>query len=174
MHECRRICCVCREKGKPLVLHHTNEWAESHSHDEELLVVICANCHGEAHTKRELSRNLTPEELLNHRALWAARVAELEASILLDRDANRDALGIAPLWDYFNHRRISRTAAELSIDPKSLPSFARIAQAAPLDDTGAIDWSVILAGSPNQSRYMYEGFIRNADGVYNYFSDLLG
>jgi len=98
----------------------------------------------------------------------------LEASILLDRDANRDALGIAPLWDYFNHRRISRTAAELSIDPKSLPSFARIAQAAPLDDTGAIDWSVILAGSPNQSRYMYEGFIRNADGVYNYFSDLLG
>lgn len=173
MHECRRICCVCREKGKPLVLHHTREWAESHSHDEELLVVICANCHGEAHTKRELSRNLTPGELLNHRALWAAKVTELEASALLDRDANRDAMGIAPLWDYFNHRRIARMAAELSIDPASLPSFTKIVRTASLDGTGAIDWSVIHAGSPAHTRYMYEGDIRNADGVYRYFSDLL-
>ncbi len=173
MHECRRICCVCRESGKSLVLHHTHEWAESHSHDEKLLVVLCANCHGEAHTKRELGRNLTPEELLEHRALWAAKVAELEARSLLDGDASRHPLGMEPIWDYFNHRRISRTAAELSIEPSSLPSFARIARTAPLDDTGAIDWSAVHKGSGVHARYMYEGNIRNSDGVYNYFSDLL-
>lgn len=172
MHECRRICCVCREKGKSLVLHHTREWAQSHSHDEELLVVICGDCHGEAHTKRELGRNLTPEELLRHKALWAAKVTELEANSLLDRDANRDALGLAPLWDYFNHRRISRTAAELSIDPTTLPSFAKIARSALLDDAGGIDWSGIHASSAARARYMYDG-IRSADGLYNYFADLL-
>lgn len=173
MHECRRICCVCREKGKSLVLHHTHEWAGSHTHDEEFLVVICANCHGEAHTKRELGRNLTAEELLNHRALWAAKVTELEANSLFDRSTHHDALGIAPIWDYFNHRRISRIAAELSINPVSVTSFARISGTAPLDETGAIDWSVVHADSNRHASYMYDGDIRNADGIYNYFSDLL-
>ena len=123
MHECRRTCCVCREKSKSLVLHHIREWAKSLSHDEEFLVVICANCHGEAHTKRELGRNLTADELLRHRELWAAEVAEFDARALLDPDANRNALGMPPVWDYFNHLRISRIAAELSIDPTALPSF---------------------------------------------------
>ena len=173
MHECRRICCVCREKDKSLVLHHTREWAKSHNHDEELLVVICVNCHGEAHTKRELGRNLTPEELLKHRTLWATDVAALDARALFDADENRNALGMAPLWDYFNHRRISRAAAELSINPKALPSFARIAGKAPLDELGAIDWPTVHSGSASHAHYMYDGDIRNADGVYTYFADLL-
>ena len=173
MHECRRICCVCREKGKSLVLHHTREWAGSHTHDENFLVVLCANCHSDAHTTRKLGRNLTPEDLLEHKALWAARVAELEASSLLDRDNTRDALGMAPLWDYFNHKRISRIAADLSIDPASLPSFHKIARTASLDSDGAIDWSIIRERTANQTRYIYDGEISNADGVYGYFSDLL-
>jgi hypothetical protein len=171
MHECRRICCVCRQPDKSLVLHHTREWGNSHSHDEEFLVVICANCHGEAHTKRELGRNLTPEQLLKDRELWAARVAELEAQALFDADSNRNALGMTPLWDYFNHRRIVRAAAELGIDANTVPSFARIAGRAPVDELGAIDWSVVRSAS--QSPYMYDGDIRNADGVYSYFAELL-
>jgi hypothetical protein len=172
MHECRRTCCVCREKGKSLVFHHTREWANSRSHDEQFLVVICANCHGEAHTKRELGRNLTAYELRNHRKTWATKVAELDARALFDPDANRNALGMAPLWDYFNHRRISRIAAELSIDPTELPTFARISATASIDELGAIDWPTVHAGSTSMD-YMYAGAIRNADGLYNYFADLL-
>lgn len=173
MHECRRVCCVCREQGKSLVLHHTREWAKSRRHDEEYLVVLCANCHGEAHTKRELGRNLTAEELLRHRSLWAAKVAESEAKILFDTDANRDILGQPPVWDYFNHRRIARIATDLGIDPNSLPTFRRIAHSAPVDALGAIDWPRVTGGSASRAHYLYDGDIRNADGVYSYFAELL-
>ena len=169
-----RICCVCRQPGKSLVLHNTRECGKSHSHDEEFLVVICANCHGEAHTKLELgpkphsgttsvkTRNSGPHE-------WA----EPEAQALFDPDSHRNALGMTPLWDYFNHRRIVRAAAELGIDPNPVPSFARIAGREPVDELGAIDWSVVRSGAASQSQYMYDGDIRNADGVCSYFAELL-
>lgn len=172
MHECRRVCCVCRERGKSLVLHHTREWAECRIHDEALFVVLCANCHGEAHTERKLGRNLSPEQLLNHRRLWAAEVAELDAKALLDGH-EPDRLFMSPMWDYFNHRRISQVAADLGIDHTSFLSYARIAGAAPIDKTGALDWPTVHSGSAQHASYIYEGGVHAADGLYRYFSDLL-
>jgi hypothetical protein len=171
MHECRRTCCVCREKGRSLVLHHTREWVKTHRHDEDCLVVICANCHGEAHTKRELGRNLTADELLAHRKLWASEVTRLDAAVLFDNSEETHPLG-APTWDYFNHRRLWRTAVDLGIDPIELPSYARLRDRASLDDSGAIDWYSLRAQS-KKSQYIYQGDLRNADRTYIYFGEML-
>ncbi len=89
-----------------------------------------------------------------------------------DSDTKRNTL-TTPLWDYFNHRRISRIAAELSIDPTELPSFARVRGTAPLDALGAIDWAKIHASNASRAHYMYDGDISNAQGLYKYFADLI-
>jgi hypothetical protein len=100
-------------------------------------------------------------------------VAESEAQALLNPEANKDTLGMSPLWDYFNHRRISRAASDLSIDFKALSSFAKVQYVAPLDELGGIDWPTVHSGRGNRTPYMYDGDIRCADGVYSFFSELL-
>jgi len=172
MHECRRTCCVCREKGKSLVLHHTREWAKTRQHDEEFLVVICVDCHAEAHTKRELGRNLTGDDLLRHRKLWASDVTKLDAAAIFDSSAETHPLGV-PTWDYFNHKRLWRTAIDLGLDPTNFPSYARLRNRASLDDSGAIDWHSLRGDSKERAEYLYDGDIRNADGTYIYFGEMI-
>lgn len=53
-HECRRTCCVCRKPRRPIVIHHLVRWEESRSHSKDNLVVLCPNCHSEAHTRTRL------------------------------------------------------------------------------------------------------------------------
>ena len=173
MHECRRTCCVCRKANHSLVLHHLDEWAKSRSHDEKSLVVLCLHCHGEAHTKRGLGKDLTSNDILGHKKLWAKRVRETEARILFDRSSRASLLGLGPVWDYFNHRRIIRTAHELSIEPMSLAGFSSLGANAPVDQNGAIDWDVIQSNGKTTTGFIYSGAMRNSDGVYSYFSDLL-
>jgi hypothetical protein len=148
-------------------------WATSHSHDEDLLVVLCINCHAEAHTTRELGRNLTSEELLKHKEIWTSFVSRSDAQTLLSRNARPELLGFLPVWDYFNHRRIVRTATQMGIDPTSMPSYASLGQNANIDVDGGIDWGAISNDRRDTTSFMYEGAIRNAEGVYNYFADLL-
>jgi hypothetical protein len=48
-----------------------------------------------------------------------------------------------------------------------------LAGRAPLDELGALDWPKIHQGNSSRATYVYDGDIRNADGVYRYFADLL-
>ena len=60
----KMTCSYCHEIGKNITIHHIEEYAGSKDHFEENLIVLCLNCHGEAHTKRDLGKNLTSEALI--------------------------------------------------------------------------------------------------------------
>lgn len=62
------VCVVCQAQG--CHIHHIDT---DHSNDEEEnLVCLCTKHHDEAHTKRELSQNLTPDALRHAMQAWCS------------------------------------------------------------------------------------------------------
>jgi hypothetical protein len=72
LFKARWTCCICRNEKKSVVIHHLVPWSQSKCHDEDNLVVLCLDHHGEAHTKRQLSLSLTADRLRAARELWYA------------------------------------------------------------------------------------------------------
>ena len=99
-------CAVCQNKADHI--HHINK--VNSDNRVENLVALCAQHHDEAHTKRELSQNLTPDRLLKLRSHWYADLTErraLAASVTLQRRKYGDSsFGSFASWGYINHRRV--------------------------------------------------------------------
>lgn len=128
LHDSRNMCCVCRIRNRGVLLHHIDEWRESRSHDEDNLAVICLDCHDKAHTHRELSRELTSEQIRFHKAEWTSFVRTQDvANIFKTASFN---LGHA-MWDYFNHARLPDLAASKGLDLSQLANFETNANASP-------------------------------------------
>ncbi len=75
-----RTCCICHSTGEPIVVHHIEEWASSHSHAEKNLAVLCLKHHDDAHTKLGTSLKLPASEIREWKKKWIARVAILRRS----------------------------------------------------------------------------------------------
>lgn len=88
LYESRMTCCVCRDRSQGIIVHHIQEYSSSRSHAEDNLVVLCLNHHGEAHTKRELQLNLTPERLHEFKKRWLKDVKQYD-----HREAQRANIG---------------------------------------------------------------------------------
>ena len=100
LFECKRMCCICRDSKKPIIIHHIIEWSTSHSHNENNLVVLCLEHHDLAHTKKQLSLSLGHEELRSAKALWIEEVKKQDTRTILglsNFDYSR--------WDYINLNR---------------------------------------------------------------------
>lgn len=82
-------CCICRDAKKAVIVHHLVPWSESRSHAEDNLVLLCLDHHGEAHTTRQLSLNLTPERIRDARTRW---YAEAQAANLLESQRVADMI----------------------------------------------------------------------------------
>ena len=82
LYKSRRTCCVCRETERSIIIHHIIEWSESKSNEESNLVVLCLLHHDEAHSKKELSQNLTPERIKAAKTKWENEVLTLDKEIL--------------------------------------------------------------------------------------------
>lgn len=54
----RFVCCICHNVHKGIVVHHIDEWTNSHDHSVENLAVLCLDHHDKAHSKSSISRNL--------------------------------------------------------------------------------------------------------------------
>lgn len=81
MSTSRRTCCICRNEKSPIVIHHIIPWSESQDHSEDNLVILCTHHHEEVHTKRELSKNILPDELKSAKEAWLKKVEELDLMI---------------------------------------------------------------------------------------------
>lgn len=90
-------CCVCGKTSGGIIVHHIEKYSESHSHDEDNLVVLCLNHHGEAHTTRELDLNLTQDRLRQFKKLWLERV----------KQSDREALSANPEYSYQSINQIA-------------------------------------------------------------------
>lgn len=106
LHESKRICCVCRDPSKSVVIHHLVEWSISKDHSEGNLVVVCLEHHGDAHTKKNLAISLTSAQLKQHKLKWLSTV---------EKDDSKAVKGFMPLqggahWDYINLTRLFELA----------------------------------------------------------------
>jgi Protein of unknown function (DUF3298) len=68
-----RICCVCRERRKPVQIHHLDE--DPSNSTEDNLAVLCLDCHHETQIKGGFARKLDAHQIVLYRDDWYAVVA---------------------------------------------------------------------------------------------------
>lgn len=99
LYRAARTCCACRTPGAPVQVHHIDQNPANNA--EGNLIVLCQNCHDDAHTKRALSKNLTPGLLKKFKREWEEEVAN-RASYAMTPRANLSQA----IWTYVNHQRL--------------------------------------------------------------------
>lgn len=107
LYDSQYKCAVCHEPA--VHIHHIDDDPSNNS--EENLICVCANHHGEAHTKRELAQNLTAERLKDARETWTKlvrehRIASASVSGQLGRVGPTSFMSVGITWGYINHRRV--------------------------------------------------------------------
>lgn len=65
-------CCVCREKGRSVQIHHIDEDPSNHSCEN--LAVLCLEHHEQTHIRGGFGRKLLADEATQYRDDWLARV----------------------------------------------------------------------------------------------------
>jgi hypothetical protein len=128
-----RMCCVCRERGLSVQIHHIDEDPTNHVLDN--LAVLCLDHHEKTQTQGGFAKKLRAVDVVRHRNDWVHRVSERRTKI--DELFIQHAAGILP----------AQVKVEDWIEPSeakiigflgALPSLRRAAFAAarPLWDTG--------------------------------------
>jgi hypothetical protein len=146
-------CCACRDRRRPIVVHHIVAWSKSRSHAPDNLAVLCFDCHNKAHSQMGLAQNLTSEGLKKAKESWEHAVASFAATALLDVSR------IHPhAWQYFNHLRLWELAGAVKVP------FARLPGAALARQRGLIDRSGSILPRPQTFYYMYS----DGDGIVLY------
>jgi hypothetical protein len=69
-----RTCCVCRQRGKPVQLHHVDGDSSNSSGDN--LAVLCFDCHRETQIRGGFDRKLDAGQVKLYRCDWIRRVEE--------------------------------------------------------------------------------------------------
>ena len=67
--ESRNTCNLCW-RSREVQIHHIFAVELGGDNSEENLIVVCLNCHSEAHTKKEMARNLKPQTLRLYKETW--------------------------------------------------------------------------------------------------------
>lgn len=173
LFDSRYTCCVCRDKNKPIIIHHIEPWEKSRSHDIGNLVVLCLEHHGEAHTKRDLSLSLTAEKIRELKGEWLNKVKELDREIVLDVMEPKEWFEeMSACWDYFNFNRIYELAENLNIKiVDSSKHFLTLYKEGFLDKNGMLIPSQINKYVSNDSLYWLD-FMGGALFGY-FFKDIL-
>lgn len=72
-----RTCCVCRQKGKPVQIHHLDD--DPTNHDLQNLSVLCFDCHRETQIRGGFDRKLDKEQIVLYRTDWIRTVVRQRA-----------------------------------------------------------------------------------------------
>ena len=142
----RFLCCVCREPGKPIIVHHIVEWAKSHNHDHSNLAVLCLDHHDAAHSAKQLSQNLDASTLRHCKREWEEFVKSFGSRAIIEASSlHYDS------WNYFNHLRLLEVAAAVNLDLTKLSAFRRARSYRLTNEQGRLN-----PREPKLS-YMYDG-----------------
>lgn len=69
-----RTCCVCRERGKAVQIHHIDE--DPSNNTFENLSLLCLECHNDTQVKGGFGRKLNAPLVIKYRDEWIGRVSE--------------------------------------------------------------------------------------------------
>lgn len=96
-----RTCCVCREKGKPVQIHHID--GDETNNDDSNLAVLCLDCHHETQIRGGFARKLDAEQIKLYRDNWYSIVSSKRAGLLKSsvvQSENKDLVH----WQIFRPR----------------------------------------------------------------------
>ena len=132
-------CCVCRERGKTLQIHHIDD--NPSNNVPENLAVLCLECHNKTQIKGGFGRRLNVSLVIKYRDDWLKRV-KLRRD-LADEKAVKKQVGKETLSEQvetFMELPIKHTKLKEPVSKyiNSLPAFkaALLRQAQPKRDTG--------------------------------------
>ena len=74
-----RTCCICRERGRPVQIHHLDEDPSNHSQDN--LAVLCFDCHRDTQVKGGFDRKLESRQVILYRNDWYEHVRRRRAVV---------------------------------------------------------------------------------------------
>lgn len=121
LYESAYVCVVCQSSG--CQIHHIDQ---NHSNNSENnLVVLCLKHHDEAHTKRQLSKNLDPKAIKDAKTTWVSNVEQRRkiaatASGQIDHVGKNSFHAVGITWGYINHKRVAQMSdpSRLDVDTK--------------------------------------------------------
>ena len=67
-----RTCCICRERGKAVQIHHIDE--DPSNHDSSNLAALCFDCHEQTRIRGGFSRRVDAHQVIESREDWHQRV----------------------------------------------------------------------------------------------------
>jgi hypothetical protein len=142
-----RTCCVCRERGRPIQIHHIDE--NPANNVIKNLSVLCLECHNETQIKGGFSRKLNAPVVIKFRDEWLETVQKrrnLADEIAVKRQVGETSL--SQQVENYSHRTITHSEPEEPpIDYiNALPELkkALLRQAKPKWDT-AVTTTVVQA-----------------------------
>jgi hypothetical protein len=165
-------CSVCRRKDNPIIIHHIQDWAKTRNHDESNLVVLCLNCHSQAHSVNAIALNLTEEKLQAFKSKWEHEVRKRETDALFTKSSWGIGNGV---WDYFNHNRIIDITKGLNIDLGAVSGFQPLCNKGVISNQGAYIWPASVRLSEKENiRFIYDGSLPAFDAsLRRYYADLV-
>jgi len=137
MYDSLFSCAICQIKGAHI--HHIDK--NNSNNDPDNLVLLCQIHHDEAHTKRELSLNLTPERIRDFRNQWYKEVRETRKNVASSSGQIQMAnefLRVGITWGYINHSRLIHTVPKELIDQADQRLFSRLKRSGILDERGLL------------------------------------
>ena len=73
-----RTCCVCRNQGKPIQIHHIDEKPNNNS--PKNLAILCFDCHRETQIRGGFDRKLDGNQIILYLEDWLRIVAQRRAT----------------------------------------------------------------------------------------------
>jgi hypothetical protein len=159
MYDSQYVCAVCQQRGNHI--HHIDE---NHSNNkEENLIFLCNFHHDEAHTKHQLSQNLSKQVLLHAKQKWTAQVKkkrDLNATVSGQLQIANSALAtMGVTWGYINHSRVAQLADPNLLGLKDKQYFNYCKERGIVDPKGVL---IKPAHAPSSKNYI-------GNSVYDWF-----
>lgn len=168
LYKNKRTCCVCRITQKPIIVHHINEWAISKDHSEENLAALCLECHDLAHSKKQLSQNLTSIEIKNCKKKWEHDVSKIDVITILRLKEERDVAR----WDWINLHRVFEILNNYDFHIEDSPFIRQLKEDNVIDERGFLieeeHWKL---GKSSQNFFI--DFGRGGSNIASYLSSIL-
>jgi hypothetical protein len=139
-----RTCCVCRERGKRVQIHHIDDDPSNNSTDN--LSVLCFDCHDETQIKGGFGKHLTAPVVKKYRDEWLVRVQQRRDEA--DRFAISKMVGTSAMQSYVENEIPPRSSLYFYLD--SIPDIKK-----ELYSNAQPEWDSGVTARMNQASYDY-------------------